>query len=74
MKRKKRSISDKERLDALQTWLLNGSYEHEDIWVSRHLGWVKTIDGPLHVIGQRDLRQAIDAAIRAERASRKESK
>lgn len=62
-----RKITDKERLDFLQAALLSGSYRHESIFVSRHLGHIKTVDGPQHSEGQRDLRVAIDVAIRASR-------
>jgi hypothetical protein len=59
VKRKKRSISDKERLD----FILN--------WCEKHGNWLLGPEGEFSI---QNRRKAIDAAIRAERASRKESK
>ena len=70
MKRKKRSISDKERLDWLSN---NGAVSLIDGVPGGQYYWAR--ERCFAYAGRgRTVREAIDAAIRAERASRKESK
>jgi hypothetical protein len=73
VKRKKRSISDKERLDFLQ----KHKAEVADVYWNNpahraRISWPGFC--PRETRCARTIRQAIDAALRAERASRKERK
>ena len=75
MKRKKRSISDKERLD----WIQSGWFKGASFFVAPSGAVFRGGGRGAPYRGRADgynksLRLAIDAAIRAERASRKESK